>query len=258
MSLLKPITQVLKIARAPKAFTAYGLPAITKTSKNLTNFGQKRTSIVSVHRDTKEDNPEIPFEFTAENHERAKEIIAKYPPQYKKGAVMALLDLGQRQSGFTSISLMNYVAKYLDMPPMRVYEVATFYTMYMRHPIGKFNIQCCTTTPCQLRGSDDIMRAIHDFTKAHPGDTSADKLFHFQEVECLGACANAPMMAVNDDYYEDLTYDTTIEILQAFKDGKIPKPGPVSGRTTIEPHGGRTTLLSKEPTDIKKLTRSDL
>lgn len=236
--------------RALKPLTPHRLP---KTAVQA-----KRTLIVSVHRDTPEDNPSIPFEFTKENMERAKEIIAKYPPQYKKGAMMPLLDLGQRQLGFTSILLMNYVAKLVDVPPMRVYEVATFYTMYMRHPMGKFNIQCCTTTPCQLRGSDEIMRAIHDFTKVHPGDTTADKLFTFQEVECLGACANGPMMAVNDDYYEDLTYEATINILEAFKRGDVPKPGPVSGRETIEPLGGRTTLLGKEPTDIRKFTRSDL
>ncbi|GMM36941.1 hypothetical protein DASC09_042660 [Saccharomycopsis crataegensis] len=256
MSLFRPVTHALRVARTPKTFTAYRLPAMKK--QDLINYGQKRTSIVSVHRDTKEDNPEIPFEFTAENMERAKEIIAKYPSQYKKAATMPLLDLGQRQLGFTSISLMNYVAKLVDIPPMRVYEVATFYTMYMRHPMGKFNIQCCTTTPCQLRGSDDIMKAIEDFTKVHPGDTTADKLFTFQEVECLGACANGPMMAINDDFYEDLTYDSTIAILEGFKSGNIPKPGPVSGRKTIEPIEGQTTLLGKEPTDMRKFTRSDL
>lgn len=254
-SLFRPITHALKVGK-PR-FTAYKLPNnLNKASNKFVT--QKRTSIISVHRDTKEDNSDIPFEFTKENLERAKEIIAKYPPQYKKGAMMPLLDLGQRQCGFTSISLMNYVAKMLDVPPMRVYEVATFYTMYMRHPMGKYNIQCCTTTPCQLRGSDDIMRAIEDFTKVHPGDTTADKLFTFQEVECLGACVNGPMMAINDDYYEDLTYESTLEILEGFKSGNIPTPGPVSGRTTIEPQGGQKVLNGEEATDVRQFTRSDL
>lgn len=218
-----------------------------------------RTSIISVHRDTKEDNQQMPFEFTAENLKRAKEIIAKYPPQYKKGACMPLLDLGQRQVGFTSISVMNYVAKMLDMPPMRVYEVATFYTMYMRHPMGKYNIQVCTTTPCQLCGSDEIMKAVTDFLKIKPGQTTPDKLFTLQEVECLGACVNAPMLAVDDDYHEDLTPEKTIELLQKLKDGKpVEKAGPVSGRHSCEPLSGRKVLKAAEPTDIRKFTRADL
>lgn len=129
-------------------------------------------SIISVHRDTKSDNPDLPFEFNSENMKRAKEVMAKYPPQYKKAAVMPLLDLGQRQNGFTSISVMNYVAKFLDMPPMRVYEVATFYTMYHRKPMGKYHLQVCTTTPCQLCNSDSIMEAISGFLKIKPGQTT--------------------------------------------------------------------------------------
>lgn len=215
--------------------------------------------MISVHRDVKEDNQQLPFEFTAENLKRAKEIIAKYPPQYKKGACMPLLDLGQRQLGFTSISVMNYVAKMLDMPPMRVYEVATFYTMYMRHPMGKYNVQVCTTTPCQLCGSDEIMKAVTDFLKVKPGQTTPDKLFTLQEVECLGACVNAPMLAINDDYHEDLTPEKTVEILQTLKDGKpLKKIGPVSGRHSCEPFSGRNVLKSPKPTDLRKFTRSDL
>lgn len=219
----------------------------------------RHSSIISVHRDIKEDNQKLPFEFTAENLERAKEIIAKYPPQYKKGACMPLLDLGQRQLGFTSISVMNYVAKMLDMPPMRVYEVATFYTMYMRQPMGKYNIQVCTTTPCQLCGSDEIMKAVTSHLKIKPGQTTPDKMFTLQEVECLGACVNAPMMAIDDDFHEDLTAEKTVEILKTLQAGRpLPKIGPVSGRHSCEPFSGRKVLLSKEPTDIRKLTRADL
>ncbi|QRG35790.1 hypothetical protein FDK38_000113 [Candidozyma auris] len=219
----------------------------------------RNSSILAVHRDIKEDNPSIPFEFNSENKKRAEEIIAKYPPQYKKGAVMPLLDLGQRQLGFTSISVMNYVAKMLDMPPMRVYEVATFYTMYMRHPMGKHNIQVCTTTPCQLCGSDDIMKAIKDYLKIGPGQTTPDKMFTFQEVECLGACVNAPMMAVDDDYHEDLTPEKTVAILKTLQEGKpLEKMGPVSGRISCEPLSGRKVLNSPEPNDVRKFTRADL
>lgn len=219
----------------------------------------KRTLMISVHRDIKEDNQSLPFEFSKENLERAEEIISKYPPQYKKGACMPLLDLGQRQLGFTSISVMNYVAKMLDMPPMRVYEVATFYTMYIRHPMGKYNLQVCTTTPCQLCGLDEIMKAIEGHLKIKPGQTTPDKMFTFQEVECLGACVNAPMMAIDDDYHEDLTAEKTVELLKTLQAGKpLQKMGPVSGRHSCEPFSGRKVLKAAEPTDIRKYTRADL
>ena len=159
---------------------------------------------------------------------------------------MPLLDLGQRQHGFTSISVMNEVARLLEMPPMRVYEVATFYTMYNRDPVGRFHVQVCTTvrtsrhfrsypefvpisqsltadrniqTPCQLGGcgSDVIMRAIESHLGIHPGQTTPDKLFTFSEVECLGACVNAPMVQINDDYYEDLTPESTVTLLKALQ-----------------------------------------
>lgn len=229
--------------------------------KSIKPFGLKSvrySSIISVHRNHELDNPNIPFEFSAENLKRAEEIITKYPPQYKKGACMPLLDLGQRQLGFTSISVMNYVAKLLDMPPMRVYEVATFYTMYNRKPMGKYNLQICTTTPCQLCGSDEIMEAVTSHLKIKPGQTTPDNLFTLHEVECLGACVNAPMLAVNDDYYEDLTGSKTIDLLKQLQAGKVPKMGPVSGRESCEPFSGPKVLLSDEPNDISKLTRSDL
>ncbi|CAK9440428.1 uncharacterized protein LODBEIA_P45280 [Lodderomyces beijingensis] len=231
-------------------------PSLAPTAQ----VAKRYSSIISVHRETKEDNTSLPFEFNSENKKRAEEIIAKYPPQYKKGACMPLLDLGQRQLGFTSISVMNYVAKLLDMPPMRVYEVATFYTMYNRHPMGKYNVQVCTTTPCQLCGSDGIMKAIKDHLKIKPGQTTADKLFTFQEVECLGACVNAPMLAINDDYYEDLTPEATVKLLENLQAGKeLEKDGPVlNKRTSCEPFGGQKVLLGKEPTDLRKFTRTDL
>ncbi|CUM65607.1 uncharacterized protein PRCAT00003255001 [Priceomyces carsonii] len=236
---------------------------INKTALRSVNvpsiLGKRSYSIISVHRDTKLDNPDILFEFNKDNLSRAKSIVAKYPPQYKKAAVMPLLDLGQRQLGFTSISVMNYVAKFLDMPPMRVYEVATFYTMYYRKPVGKYNIQVCTTTPCQLCGSDGVMDAIKNHLKIKPGQTTADNLFTFHEVECLGACVNGPMLAINDDYYEDLTPESTVELLKEIQSGKeLKKCGPVSGRESCEPLSGRKVLLGKEPTDISKFVQPGL
>ncbi|KAH6573139.1 hypothetical protein BASA60_006205 [Batrachochytrium salamandrivorans] len=147
---------------------------------------------------------------------RAQEIISKYPPQYKKGCRNALLDLAQRQLGWTSISSMNYVAKLLEMPPMRVYEVATFYTMYNRDPVGKYFLQ-----------------AAEEALGIKVGQSTSDSLFTLVEVECAGACVNAPVLAVNDDYYEDLTADSTRNIIESLKTGIIPKPGPISGRQTV-------------------------
>lgn len=219
----------------------------------------RSSHVLAVHRDTKLNNPSIPFEFTPENQERAREVIAKYPSQYKKGAVMPLLDIGQRQLGFTSISVMNYVAKLLEMPPMRVYEVATFYTMYNRNPMGKYHLQVCTTTPCQLCNSDSIMQAVHDTLGIQPGETTKDGLFTLSEVECLGACVNAPMIAINDDYYEDLTAQDTKEILTKFQKGEPVKPGPYNRRReTCEPFSGPKVLLNSEPYNVKDFTRSDL
>ncbi|KAF2213607.1 hypothetical protein CERZMDRAFT_39036 [Cercospora zeae-maydis SCOH1-5] len=179
-----------------------------------------QSASLNVHRNTPENNPDIPFKFNKVNEELIKEVLSRYPSQYKKAAVMPLLDLGQRQHGFTSISVMNEVARILEMPPMRVYEVATFYTMYNRNPVGKFHVQCCTTTPCQLGGvgSDVIMKAIEEELGIHHGETTPDKLFTFTEVECLGACANAPMVQINDDYYEDLTPEKTKDLLRALRE----------------------------------------
>jgi NADH dehydrogenase (ubiquinone) flavoprotein 2 len=178
---------------------------------------------------------------------RAQEIIKRYPPQYGKAAVIPLLDLGQRQNkGWTSISVMNYIANLLEMPPMRVYEVATFYTMFNREPIGENFVQVCTTTPCALRGSGEILQTVcNELGGIKPGQTTKDGKFTVIEVECQGACSNAPMMVIGDDFYEDLTPETTKSILSAFAKGQKPKPGPHSGRQTSENSAGLTALTTK-------------
>jgi len=172
-------------------------------ARSITISSTRRSDALFVHRDTDYNNSKIPFSFTSENMKRAEEIIARYPPQYKKAAVIPLLDLGQRQNkGWTSISVMNYVAKMLAMPPMRVYEVATFYTMFNREPIGENFVQVCTTTPCMLQGSTEILDTICGHLGGiKAGDTTKDGKFTVIEVECQGACSNAPMMVVNDDFY---------------------------------------------------------
>ncbi|KAJ7090069.1 thioredoxin-like [2Fe-2S] ferredoxin-domain-containing protein [Mycena crocata] len=224
------------------------LPRLSPPSRrHISSTAPKKSDALFIHRDTPYNNPQIAFKFDAPNLKRAQEIISHYPPQYKKAAVIPLLDLGQRQNkGWTSISVMNHVAEMLELPPMRVYEVATFYTMFNREPIGTNFVQVCTTTPCMLRGSTDILKT----TCSHlggikPGETTKDGKFTVIEVECQGACSNAPMMAINDDFYEDLTPETTKVILDAFAKGEKPKPGPQSGRQTSENSAGLTALTSK-------------
>ncbi|KAJ9101923.1 NADH:ubiquinone oxidoreductase 24 [Naganishia cerealis] len=228
--------------------TAATRPTAKPVARTFITSASTRSDAIFVHRDTDYNNPKIPFSFNTENRKVADEIISRYPPQYKKAAVIPLLDLGQRQNkGWTSISVMNHVAEVLEMPRMRVYEVATFYTMFNREPVAPNFVQLCTTTPCMLGGcgSDSILETIQKHLKVKPGQTTPDGKFTLVEVECLGACSNAPMMAVGDDYYEDLTPETTIKILNAFAAGEKPKPGPQSGRRTSENSAGLTTLTSE-------------
>lgn len=211
-----------------------------------------------VHRDTPENNENTPFEFTAENKSRASAIMQIYPDGHKRAAVIPLLDLAQRQNGgWLPIAAMHHVAEFIGMPRMRVYEVATFYTMFIRQPVGKYHVQICTTTPCWLRGSDEILEAIKKNIGVGVGGTSEDKLFTLSEVECLGACVNAPMVQINDDYYEDLTVKDTDDILNELRAGKKPAMGPRSGRYAAEPFGGLTSL-TEPPTGPGFGVRSDL
>ncbi|ARJ65794.1 NADH dehydrogenase [Magnetospirillum sp. ME-1] len=182
------------------------------------------------------------FAFTPEYLEKAKAFIAKYPAGRQQSAVMPLLDLAQRQEGWVSRAAMEVIAEMLDMAPIRVEEVATFYTMYNRKPVGQFHVQVCTNLPCMLRGSDDVVAAAKAALGVEFGDMTSDGKFTLSEVECLGACVNAPMMQINDDYYEDLTAETTKAVLEALKRGETPKPGPQNGRQFSCPAGGPTSL----------------
>jgi NADH-quinone oxidoreductase E subunit len=185
----------------------------------------------------------VHFEFTPDNRERADAQIAKYPPGRQASAVLALLDLAQRQEGWLSRAAMDRVAEMLGMAPIRVYEVATFYTMFNLRPVGRYLLQVCTTTPCWLRGCDTVVEACENKLGIGIGGTSADGLFTLVEVECLGACVNAPILQVNDDYYEDLDGAATEALIDALKRGNPPAPGSVIGRHGSEPASGRTTLL---------------
>jgi NADH-quinone oxidoreductase subunit E len=188
------------------------------------------------------------FAFTAENAAQAKKVIARYPEGRQQSAVMALLDLAQRQvgaetntQGWLPVPVIEYVAAQLGMPYMRAYEVATFYTMYNLAPVGRFHVQVCGTTPCMLRGSDDVFAACKSKGLVK-GATTPDGFFTLTEVECLGACANAPMVQINDDNYEDLTHDSMTAILDDLAAGRQPRIGPQIDRQTSCPEGGPTVL----------------
>jgi NADH-quinone oxidoreductase E subunit len=188
------------------------------------------------------------FEFDAESEAQIGKILARYPAGKQASATIPMLYVVQRQMGRLTGSAwvprvaMDVVADRLGVAPIRVYEVATFYFMFNMKPIGRFHLQLCGTTPCMLRGSDDVMRACHDAAHVKPGQTSEDGMFTLTEVECLGACVNAPVLQVDDDYYEDLDYDRTVALIEAFRRGERPAPGSTIGRQTSAPEGGPLTL----------------
>jgi NADH-quinone oxidoreductase E subunit len=183
------------------------------------------------------------FEFAPENLEQAKAHIAKYPPGRQASAVLPLLWIAQYQNGgWLPRAAMDYVAELLAMAPIRVYEVATFYTMFNLRPVGRYLLQACTTTPCWLRGSDAVVEACERKLGIGMGGSTPDGLFTLVEVECLGACVNAPILQVNDDFYEDLDGPATETLLDALREGKPPPPGSVIGRHGSEPVTGLTTL----------------
>jgi NADH-quinone oxidoreductase subunit E len=184
-----------------------------------------------------------PFAFTPEYLEKAKTHIAKYPAGRQASAVLPLLDLAQRQNGgWLSRAAMDHVAEILEMPAIRVYEVATFYVMFQLRPVGKYLLQACVTTPCWLRGSDDVVHACEHKLGIEMGGSTPDGLFTLIEMECLGACVNAPILAVNDDFYEDLDGSKTEALLDALRAGTPPPVGSVIGRQGSMPEGGKTTL----------------
>jgi NADH-quinone oxidoreductase subunit E len=189
--------------------------------------------------------PEQPasFAFTPDYMAKAQAIIAKYPAGRQQSAVMPLLDLAQRQSGnWLPRAAMDTVADMLSMPRIKAYEVATFYSMYNLRPVGKYFVQVCTTIPCGLVGSDGIVAACKKKLGIGLGETTADKTFTVIEVECLGACVNAPMAQINDDYYEDLTPERMEAILDALAEGRPVAPGSQSGRHGAQAQSGPTSL----------------
>lgn len=203
----------------------------------------------SMFKERKFDQP-AKFEFNKANLEKAKQIVAKYPKGKQQSAVMPLLDLAQRQhNNWLPKVAMDYIAEFLEMPAMKVYEVATFYSMYNKQPVGEHLIQVCRTTPCWLRGSDDITQACKKKLGVKVGETTADEQFTLVEVECLGACANAPMVQINDYYYEDLTAESICEIIDDLASGKKPKIGSQIGRQGAAPMGDKS--IAAQPAPVK-------
>ena len=188
------------------------------------------------------------FAWNEKNAEKAREILSRYPAGREQSASIPFLDLAQRQvgeetntQGWLPVPVIEFVAREIGVAYIRVFEVATFYTMFNLAPVGRYHVQVCGTTPCMLRGSDDVLAACrnHGLVK---GRTTPDGLFTLTEVECLGTCANAPMVQINDDNFEDLDYDKTVAILDALARGETPKPGPQIERQASAPEGGPTSL----------------
>jgi len=204
---------------------------------------------VSFRRLAPVDQQPAKFAFSDENRKLVDQWIAKYPPGRQRSAVIAALWIGQEQEGWVTKPMIEEVARILDMAVMRVLEVATFYTMFNLVPVGQYLVQVCTTTPCWLRGSDDVVAACKKHIAPGPGVTSADGKFSWMEVECLGACVNAPVLQIGKDYYEDLDGPATERIFEALRRGEAVTPGPQNGRHSSEPEGGALTLTDPKPYD---------
>jgi NADH-quinone oxidoreductase subunit E len=184
------------------------------------------------------------FEFNLKNLDEANKIIKNYPEGKQKSAVMALLYIAQKQNdNWIPLAAMKYIAKLLKMPYIKVYEVATFYTMYNFAPVGKYHIQVCTTTPCMIRGAYDLINVCKEKISDNENELLKNKNCSWTEVECLGACINAPMMQINDNYYEDLDKTSAEKIINQILTGKDPKPGSYKGRKNSEPENNRKTLI---------------
>ena len=204
---------------------------------------------MSLRRPAK-NQPET-FEFNSSSMEEANKIVLKYPEGKQQSAVMALLYIAQKQNdNWIPLAAMKYIAKFLDMPYIKVYEVATFYTMYNLSPVGKYFVQVCTTTPCMIRGANQLVEACKEKISKSQNTLSKDGKCSWVEVECLGACVNAPMMQINEDYFEDLDKEKTSKIFDKMLNDENIEPGSYRGRVNSEPENNRKTLM-----DLKNASR---
>ena len=198
-------------------------------------------SLKKVHDDQPKD-----FKFSEENLKKADEILKKYPEKNKKSAVMPFLYLAQSQNNnWIPLAAIKYISKFLSMPYISVYEVATFYSMFNLSPVGKYFIQVCTTTPCLIRGADKIVKVCKNKISEKENQISKNGECSWTEVECLGACVNAPMMQINNDYYEDLDKEKALKIFDKINNGEVPEPGSYRGRKNSEPENNRKTLIEE-------------
>ena len=185
------------------------------------------------------------FQFSEENLNKAKKIIKKYPEKKQASSLMPLLYLVQKQNeNWIPLVAMKYLAKMLAIPYIQVYEVATFYSMYNLSPVGKYFVQVCTTTPCMIRGAEKLVDVCKNKISQNQNELSANKICSWMEVECLGACVNAPMLQINEDYFEDLDEEKTQEIINMILNDESPKSGSYKNRKSSEPESGRTTLIN--------------
>ena len=199
-------------------------------------------SLKRVHDDQPKE-----FKFSSENLKKAEEILKKYPDKNKKSAVMPFLYLAQRQNdNWIPLAAMKYIAKFLDMPYIKVYEVATFYSMYNLSPVGNYFFQICTTTPCMIRGAYKLVDVCKKKIAENESEISKDGKSSWLEVECLGACVNAPMIQINEDYFEDLDSEKLKKIIDKISNNEKPKPGSYRGRLSSEPENIRKTLMDNK------------
>eukprot|EP00993_Chasmostoma_nieuportense_P003229 NODE_3961_length_867_cov_311.962162_g3806_i0.p2 GENE.NODE_3961_length_867_cov_311.962162_g3806_i0~~NODE_3961_length_867_cov_311.962162_g3806_i0.p2 ORF type:complete len:270 (-),score=65.34 NODE_3961_length_867_cov_311.962162_g3806_i0:57-794(-) len=235
-------------------------------------FNSTRPSLVGLtnrHVDwpTVRNRASDPFDFTADMYKEVDKILKKYPETKKQSAVMALLHLAQRQcGGWIPLAAMLKVAEITQIPQKRVFEVATFYCMYNHRPVGKYHLQVCMTTPCMLRGSDEIMHALEHHLGVGEEEVTSDGLFSICEMECMGCCTTAPMICVSDysnppeykyDYFEDLTVESAIGIVDSLKKGVYPKHGSQIGRVGAEPIAGKTSLFDPPPPPFCRELKAD-
>ncbi|KAL0489830.1 NADH dehydrogenase flavoprotein [Acrasis kona] len=241
---------------------------LTKTNKcfvnrTFTNCAPRFSgNALLEHVDTDDNRSELPFDFTPHYWEEANKILAKYPPHGKQSATVPLLDLAQRQcKGYVPIQAMHKIAEICGVPRKQVYENATFYAMFNRTPVGKYHVQVCVTTPCMLRGCDEIMEALEKHLGCKNGETDSEGLFTLGEMECMGACVNAPMVVISDysnppnfsyDFYEDLTVESAIEVLEKIRRGQKPTVGPQNGRPNSLGPQGRTSLFFDKGSEVQK------
>lgn len=229
---------------------AFGLRSFFQQSRSFRSSIPAASHSISQHKNSAENNADTPFAFSAENEAKFPALFAKYPKNRKQSAVIPLLQMAQKQhDNWLPLSAMNEVARILDIPPIRVYEVATFYTMFNREPMPKYHLQVCGTTHCLVCGADKIISTIEKHLGIKLGETTSDNLFTVTEVECLGACVNAPMLQINNEwFYENLNEENTIKLLDGLRnnDPNI-KPGPqIEGLRDCEGPQGQTTLLDPE------------